>query len=71
MTDPTSRGGGCTPKKLSHWEGAQWELCAVGNAEWIRVPLGVCWGRTGIGEDACEIVLDAADQGSRPQSLNL
>src|SRR6202140_5224958 len=44
-------------------EGAQWELGAVGNAEWTGVPLGALLERAGIEQDACEIVLEGADRG--------
>jgi DMSO/TMAO reductase YedYZ molybdopterin-dependent catalytic subunit len=44
--------------------GAQWELGAVGNAEWTGVPLGALLERAGLNEDACEIVLEGADQGT-------
>jgi DMSO/TMAO reductase YedYZ molybdopterin-dependent catalytic subunit len=44
-------------------EGAQWELGAVGNAEWTRVPLGALLEGASMEEDACEIVLEGADQG--------
>src|SRR6201988_3137892 len=44
-------------------EGAQWQLGAVGNAEWTGVPLGALLERAGMEEDACEIVLEGADQG--------
>jgi DMSO/TMAO reductase YedYZ molybdopterin-dependent catalytic subunit len=37
--------------------GAQWELGAVGNAEWTGVPLGALLERAGLEEDACEVVL--------------
>jgi DMSO/TMAO reductase YedYZ molybdopterin-dependent catalytic subunit len=43
--------------------GAQWELGAVGNAEWTGVPLRALLERAGVEEDACEIVLEGADQG--------
>jgi DMSO/TMAO reductase YedYZ molybdopterin-dependent catalytic subunit len=43
--------------------GAQWELGAVGNAEWTGVPLGALLERAGLEEDACEIVLEGADRG--------
>src|ERR1700752_3821067 len=33
--------------------GAQWELGAVGNAEWTGVPLGALLERAGMEEDAC------------------
>src|SRR5438309_2295858 len=44
--------------------GAQWELGAVGNAEWTGVPLGALLERAGLEEDACEIVLEGADWGT-------
>ena len=44
--------------------GAQWELGAVGNAEWTGVPLRALLMRAGLEEDACEIVLEGADQGT-------
>lgn len=43
--------------------GVQWELGAVGNAEWTGVPLSVLLERAGIEEEACEIVLEGADRG--------
>jgi DMSO/TMAO reductase YedYZ molybdopterin-dependent catalytic subunit len=43
--------------------GAQWELGAVGNAEWTGVPLSAVLERVGIAEDACEIVFEGADRG--------
>jgi len=44
--------------------GAQWELGAVGNAEWTGVPLGELLDRAGLEEGACEIVLEGADRGT-------
>src|SRR5438445_3570252 len=44
--------------------GAQWELGAVGNAEWTGVPLGALLERAGLEQDACEIVLEGADRGT-------
>jgi DMSO/TMAO reductase YedYZ molybdopterin-dependent catalytic subunit len=44
--------------------GAQWELGAVGNAEWTGVPLASLLGRAGILDEACEIVLEGADRGT-------
>jgi DMSO/TMAO reductase YedYZ molybdopterin-dependent catalytic subunit len=44
-------------------EGAQWELGAVGNAEWTGVPLAALLERAGMEENACEIVLEGADCG--------
>ncbi len=45
-------------------EGAQWELGAVGNAEWTGVPLRALLERARINDEACEIVLEGADQGT-------
>ena len=44
--------------------GAQWELGAVGNAEWTGVPLRMLLERAGLADDACEIVLEGADRGT-------
>jgi DMSO/TMAO reductase YedYZ molybdopterin-dependent catalytic subunit len=44
--------------------GAQWELGAVGNAEWTGVSLRALLERAGLEEDACEIVLEGADRGT-------
>src|SRR5438874_9011372 len=44
--------------------GAQWELGAVGNAEWTGVPLGALLERAGLEDDACEIALEGADRGT-------
>jgi DMSO/TMAO reductase YedYZ molybdopterin-dependent catalytic subunit len=43
-------------------QGAQWELGAVGNAEWTGVPLSVLLDRAGLEEDACEVVLEGPDR---------
>jgi DMSO/TMAO reductase YedYZ molybdopterin-dependent catalytic subunit len=43
--------------------GAQWELGAVGNAEWTGVPLSVLLESAGLADDVCEIVLEGADRG--------
>src|SRR5919106_2414244 len=45
-------------------EGAQWELGAVGNAEWTGVPLRTLLERAGMEQDACEVVLEGADRGT-------
>jgi DMSO/TMAO reductase YedYZ molybdopterin-dependent catalytic subunit len=45
-------------------EGAQWELGAVGNAEWTGVPLEALLQRAGVADEACEIVLEGADRGT-------
>src|SRR6266849_4687870 len=44
--------------------GAQWELGAVGNAEWTGVPLAALLERAGLEEDTGEIVLEGADHGT-------
>src|SRR5712672_4089418 len=44
--------------------GAQWELGAVGNAEWTGVPLRTLMERAGLEVDACEVVLEGADRGT-------
>jgi DMSO/TMAO reductase YedYZ molybdopterin-dependent catalytic subunit len=43
--------------------GAQWQLGAVSTAEWTGVPLSALLERAGVGEDACEILFEAADVG--------
>jgi DMSO/TMAO reductase YedYZ molybdopterin-dependent catalytic subunit len=45
-------------------EGAQWELGAVGNAEWTGVPLGALLERAGMEEEACEVVFEGGDRGT-------
>src|SRR5256884_1452220 len=45
-------------------QGAQWELGAVGNAEWTGVPLRALLERAGIEDAACEVVLEGADRGT-------
>src|SRR5258705_780284 len=47
--------------------GAQWELGAVGNAEWTGVPLGTLLAHAGLEDDACEIVLEGADHRTPPE----
>src|SRR5213079_2418154 len=44
--------------------GAQWELGAVGNAEWTGVPLRALLERAGLDDDVCEVVLEGADRGT-------
>src|SRR5206468_10866756 len=44
--------------------GAQWELGAVGNAEWTGVPLQTLLERAGMEQGACEVVLEGADRGT-------
>src|SRR5438270_2392504 len=48
-------------------QGAQWELGAVSNAEWTGVPLRALLERADLSEDACEIVLEGADRGTRKE----
>ena len=43
--------------------GAQWELGAVGNAEWTGVPLAALLEDAGLAEDVCELVFEGADRG--------
>jgi DMSO/TMAO reductase YedYZ molybdopterin-dependent catalytic subunit len=45
-------------------QGVQWELGAVGNAEWTGVPLNALLERADVQDDACEIVLEGADRGT-------
>jgi DMSO/TMAO reductase YedYZ molybdopterin-dependent catalytic subunit len=44
--------------------GAQWQLGAVGTAEWTGVPLSTLLERAGLGANACEILFEAADTGT-------
>jgi DMSO/TMAO reductase YedYZ molybdopterin-dependent catalytic subunit len=43
--------------------GAQWELGAVGNAEWTGVPLSALLDHAGLADEVCELVLEGADRG--------
>ena len=43
--------------------GLQWELGAVGNAEWTGVPLAEILQQAGLKPDAVEVVLEGADSG--------
>jgi DMSO/TMAO reductase YedYZ molybdopterin-dependent catalytic subunit len=43
--------------------GAQWELGAVGTAEWTGVPLAGLLEQAGLDADACEVVFEGADRG--------
>ena len=45
-------------------EGAQWQLGAVGNAEWTGVPLRHLLEKAGLSDDASEIVFEGADRGT-------
>jgi DMSO/TMAO reductase YedYZ molybdopterin-dependent catalytic subunit len=44
--------------------GAQWELGAVGNAEWTGVPLAALLEHAGLEDGAREVVLEWADRGT-------
>jgi DMSO/TMAO reductase YedYZ molybdopterin-dependent catalytic subunit len=43
--------------------GLQWELGAVGNAEWTGVPLAAVLEKAGVRSGAVEVVLEGADRG--------
>lgn len=45
-------------------KGTQWELGAVGNAEWTGVSLGEILQKAGVQESALEVVLEGADIGA-------
>ena len=45
-------------------EGAQWQLGAVGNAEWTGVPLQHLLEKAGLSSDATETVFEGADPGT-------
>jgi DMSO/TMAO reductase YedYZ molybdopterin-dependent catalytic subunit len=45
-------------------EGAQWQLGAVGNAEWTGVPLRQLLEKAGLFDEATEIVFEGADRGT-------
>lgn len=44
--------------------GVQWELGAVGNAEWSGVPLAAILQRAGVRNGAVEVLLEGADSGA-------
>jgi DMSO/TMAO reductase YedYZ molybdopterin-dependent catalytic subunit len=44
-------------------KGVQWDLGAVGNAEWTGVPLSIVLDRAGVKSSAREIILEGADRG--------
>jgi len=44
-------------------KGTQWDLGAVGNAEWTGVPLSAVLQRAGIGQRATDVILEGADRG--------
>jgi DMSO/TMAO reductase YedYZ molybdopterin-dependent catalytic subunit len=45
-------------------KGTQWELGAVGNAEWTGVSLGEILRAAGVKKDALEVILEGADLGT-------
>jgi DMSO/TMAO reductase YedYZ molybdopterin-dependent catalytic subunit len=45
-------------------KGTQWELGAVGNAEWTGVPLSGLLQQAGIRNDAVDVILEGADNGA-------
>ncbi len=45
-------------------KGAQWQLGAVSTAEWTGVPFAALLERAGLDPAACEVVFEAADQGT-------
>jgi DMSO/TMAO reductase YedYZ molybdopterin-dependent catalytic subunit len=45
-------------------KGTQWQLGAVGTAEWTGVPLAALLERAGVEDEACEIVLEGSDRGT-------
>jgi DMSO/TMAO reductase YedYZ molybdopterin-dependent catalytic subunit len=47
--------------------GAQWELGAVGTAEWTGVPLARLLERSGLSGNACDVVLEGSDRGLPPE----
>lgn len=48
--------------------GVQWELGAVGNAEWTGVPLTAILERAGVRPEAVEVILEGADNGEVRES---
>ncbi len=49
-------------------KGTQWELGAVGNAEWTGVSLGEILRQAGVKQNALEVVLEGADSGAISES---
>ncbi len=49
-------------------KGVQWELGAVGNAEWTGVPLSLLLERAGVKANALEVILEGADAGPLAES---
>lgn len=48
---------------LPRERGVQWELGAVGNAQWTGVPLAAVLERAGLRPEAVEVILEGADSG--------
>src|SRR3981081_242295 len=48
--------------------GAQWELGAVGNAEWTGVPLSVLLESAGLADNVCDLILEGADRGGAQEA---
>jgi len=44
-------------------KGVPWGMGAVGNAEWTGVPLSILLDRAGVKTNACEVILEGADEG--------
>src|SRR5947208_407445 len=44
-------------------KGVQWGLGAVGTAEWTGVPLAILLDRAEVKPEACEVILEGADEG--------
>ncbi len=44
-------------------KGVQWEMGAIGNAEWTGISLGDLLAEAGCSEKACEVILEGADRG--------
>jgi DMSO/TMAO reductase YedYZ molybdopterin-dependent catalytic subunit len=44
-------------------EGAQWQMGAVGNAEWSGIPLAALLDRAGVESNAVDVVFEGADSG--------
>ncbi|MDF2439448.1 MAG: hypothetical protein JWN98_432, partial [Abditibacteriota bacterium] len=59
VEDPGNGRVFLTPRE----RGVQWELGAVGNAEWTGVPLSAILERAGVRPEAVEVVLEGADSG--------
>ena len=45
-------------------KGVQWEMGAIGNAEWTGVSLGELLAEARCAENACEVILEGADSGT-------